>query len=452
MLARRPRRVAASVIAAVLAIGGLATVAQSAPSDSDIEESRQKEATLAGSVASLELQLIDISARRDAAQLEVQIASEDYQFARDQLDAATRVAEEARNSASAAREQEQTARSRLAQVAANAYRNGGGSLTAFEPYLTEGGLTEIDLKAAAVDRLGTRAESEVQSYNALEQAATTLERRAVEAEEAQSLATAEVETRFQQAQAKSSDLTAQEAALDEEKTNVLNQLATQRGTTAELERQRDEENERIRREQAEAEARRQAEAEEAERQERERLEREERERQEREEAERRENEQNSGSDGGSGGSSDGGGSTWAPPPPAEPAPPPPPPPPVSNGNGWGAVQFARNAIGVPYVWGGDSMAGYDCSGLVQAAWGSQGYWLSHSSRMQYAETTRVPLSALEPGDLVFWSSNGTRSGVYHVAIYSGNGMIIHAPQPGAYVTEIPLYYSGGIMPYGGRVG
>lgn len=444
MLNRRPRRVAASVIAAVLAIGGLATVAQATPSDSDIEESRQKEAALAGSVASLELQLIDISARRDAAQLEAQVASEDYQFARDQLDAATRVAEEARSSAAAAREEEQSARSRLAQVATNAYRNGGGSLTAFEPYLTEGGLREIDQKAAAMDRLGTRAESEVQSYNALEQAATTLERRAVDAETAQSQATAEVESRFLQAQAKSNDLTEQEAALDAERSTVLSQLATQRGTTAELERQRDEENERLRREQAEAEARRQAEAEEAERQERERL--------EREEAERQNADQDTGSEGGSGGSSDEGGSTWEPPPPAPASPPPPPPPPAANGSAWGAVQFARNAIGVPYVWGGESMAGYDCSGLVQAAWGSQGYWLSHSSRMQYAETTRVPLSALEPGDLVFWSYTGAGSGIYHVAIYSGNGMIIHAPQPGEYVTEIPLYYSGGIMPYGGRVG
>ncbi|MDO4718832.1 MAG: NlpC/P60 family protein, partial [Propionibacteriaceae bacterium] len=90
------------------------------------------------------------------------------------------------------------------------------------------------------------------------------------------------------------------------------------------------------------------------------------------------------------------------------------------------------------------------SGLVQAAWGSQGRWLSHSSRAQYRETARVPLEELQPGDLVFWSTSGAPGDIYHVAIYAGGGMIVHAPVPGSSVSEVPLYYSGGIMPYGGR--
>lgn len=55
-----------------------------------------------------------------------------------------------------------------------------------------------------------------------------------------------------------------------------------------------------------------------------------------------------------------------------------------------------------------------------------------------------------PGDLVFWSSNGATSGIYHVAFYLGGGRILHAPKPGKFVEEIGLYNQNLIMPYGGR--
>ncbi|WP_418608038.1 C40 family peptidase [Georgenia sp. SUBG003] len=79
-----------------------------------------------------------------------------------------------------------------------------------------------------------------------------------------------------------------------------------------------------------------------------------------------------------------------------------------------------------------------------------GVYLPRNTRAQWDATTRVPLSQLQPGDLVFWSNNGQRSGIYHVAIYTGSGMRLHAPTPGKTVEEVPMWHVN-IMPYGGRI-
>ncbi len=84
-------------------------------------------------------------------------------------------------------------------------------------------------------------------------------------------------------------------------------------------------------------------------------------------------------------------------------------------------------LGVPYVWGGESYGGVDCSGLTMLAWESAGVDLPHLSRAQYGYGTHVSLGDMEAGDLIFWSSDGTQSGIYHVALYLGDGEMIEAP-------------------------
>jgi cell wall-associated NlpC family hydrolase len=98
-----------------------------------------------------------------------------------------------------------------------------------------------------------------------------------------------------------------------------------------------------------------------------------------------------------------------------------------------AVAFAYRALGLPYVWGATGPGAYDCSGLTQAAWKSAGVSLPRTTYTQINAGTRVPESALRPGDLVFFYS-----GVSHVGIYVGNGQMIHAPHPGAPVRVAPL--------------
>ncbi|MFD3499361.1 NlpC/P60 family protein [Streptomyces sp. NPDC058676] len=102
-----------------------------------------------------------------------------------------------------------------------------------------------------------------------------------------------------------------------------------------------------------------------------------------------------------------------------------------------ALAFARAQIGKPYVWGATGPESYDCSGLTQAAWKAAGVDIPRVTYDQVNAGTTVSLSAAQPGDLVFFYDD-----LSHVGMYIGNGMMIHAPKPGAYVREESIYYDG----------
>ncbi|MBW8799283.1 MAG: C40 family peptidase [Streptomyces sp.] len=102
-----------------------------------------------------------------------------------------------------------------------------------------------------------------------------------------------------------------------------------------------------------------------------------------------------------------------------------------------AIAFARAQIGKPYVWGATGPGSYDCSGLSQAAWKAAGVSLPRTTYDQVNAGTTVSLADARPGDLVFFYDD-----VSHVGIYIGDGMMIHAPKPGAYVREESIYYGG----------
>ncbi|MEE1772069.1 NlpC/P60 family protein [Streptomyces sp. JV185] len=106
------------------------------------------------------------------------------------------------------------------------------------------------------------------------------------------------------------------------------------------------------------------------------------------------------------------------------------------------LAFARAQIGKPYVWGATGPASYDCSGLTQAAWKAAGVDIPRTTWDQVKIGTRVATADLRPGDLVFFYDD-----ISHVGIYKGDGMMIHAPKPGANVREESIYY----MPIYGSV-
>jgi cell wall-associated NlpC family hydrolase len=106
--------------------------------------------------------------------------------------------------------------------------------------------------------------------------------------------------------------------------------------------------------------------------------------------------------------------------PAQFVPPEPKPPTLAER----AVQLARTQLGVPYVYGGASPGGFDCSGLVMWVYGRLGIALPHNAAALYSTGQPVALSQLRPGDLVFFHGLG------HVGIYIGHGRMIHAPQTG----------------------
>jgi cell wall-associated NlpC family hydrolase len=160
--------------------------------------------------------------------------------------------------------------------------------------------------------------------------------------------------------------------------------------------------------------------------------------------------------GGGGGSSSGGG--WS----SGPSAP--------SGGSWtaakgrAAVRRAESQLGVPYAWAGGgvdgaswgvcdssngapndcNVRGFDCSGLVLFAWGR--YW-AHYAATQYTQagSYHPSLGNLRPGDLLFWSYDGTIGGIHHVAIYIGGGEIIQAPESGDVVRISSMYDPGPIF-------
>ena len=108
------------------------------------------------------------------------------------------------------------------------------------------------------------------------------------------------------------------------------------------------------------------------------------------------------------------------------------PPPDPGGFGRSAVlAIAQRYLGIPYVWGGASpRGGFDCSGLTMYVFAQVGVSLAHGATLQQRASTPVPLSALQPGDLVFY---GNASFSSHVAIYFGGGQTIEAARTGTLV-------------------
>ena len=89
------------------------------------------------------------------------------------------------------------------------------------------------------------------------------------------------------------------------------------------------------------------------------------------------------------------------------------------------VDTAKQYLGVPYVWGGSSPSGFDCSGLVQYVFKAHGISLPRTTKEQWTVGTAIPKSQLKVGDLVFFANTYT-SGISHVGIYVGNNQFIHA--------------------------
>jgi cell wall-associated NlpC family hydrolase len=120
----------------------------------------------------------------------------------------------------------------------------------------------------------------------------------------------------------------------------------------------------------------------------------------------------------------GGTTTTAAPTATAPAPPTPTPTgPISGGHPEAAT-IALHYLGVPYLWGGSTPAGFDCSGLVMYVYNQLGISLPHFAAAQYGEGSPVPRDLLQPGDLVFFDA------LNHVGIYIGGGQIVHAPNTG----------------------
>ena len=111
--------------------------------------------------------------------------------------------------------------------------------------------------------------------------------------------------------------------------------------------------------------------------------------------------------------------------------------PVNGGGASAAIAYARSQLGKPYCYAGAGPACFDCSGLTMRAWGAAGLSMPHYSGAQYSMFPHVPLSAMQPGDLVFWGPGGSD----HVGLYIGGGQMIAAPHTGDVVKIQAVYGS-----------
>lgn len=111
---------------------------------------------------------------------------------------------------------------------------------------------------------------------------------------------------------------------------------------------------------------------------------------------------------------------------------------VSAAKANAAVDWAKTRKGSPYVYGGNGPRAFDCSGLTRWAYAKVGKWLPHSSSAQASYTKRISKQDRRRGDLMFFYGGG---GIYHVAIYAGNGYMWDATRPGGRVSRIKPWTS-----------
>ncbi len=462
-----PRRHGYGVVAtAVVALA--CTLAPSVLADpvdqSDIDRSKASERSTSTSIASLEAQLAQESSNLEEAQIKAQVANEDYLTAVDELNTATKDAQTAQANADAAASSTATARSDLGSIVVQTYQESGNPLDPLTPYLTSESLADLADADVALTRAGEKNNAKVQNVEALEAVAASMQTIADQKVTAKETATTAAATAKSDAEAAANDAQNAVTTTRTNRQNLIVQLAAQRNTTVELETkyQNQVEAERKAREEAAAQAAAKAASEKAaadlaQKQ----AEQAAAQPQESTPAPQEQSSQPSPSPQSSAQepattsqpepeAADEEEAAPSPAPTPAPEPEPEPTPSYSGNAASTAINAAMGYLGTPYVWAGESAAGLDCSGLTMVSYAAAGVELTHSSRVQYGEGSLVPLDAAQPGDLVFWSSDGSQSGIYHVAIYLGDDTMIEAPTFGMTVRVTPMRYSG-VMPYAVRL-
>ena len=460
-----PQRRHGHGVVATAVVALVCTLAPSAIADpvdqSDIDRSKASERSTSTSIASLEAQLAQQSTTLEQAQIKAQVANEDYLTAVDDLNTATTDAQTAQTNADTAASNTAAARSDLGSIVVQTYQESGNPLDPLAPYLTSESLADLADADVALARAGENNNAKVQNVEALQSVAASMQAIANQKVKDKESAKTSADTAKTEAETAAQDAQSAVTTTQTNRENLIIQLAAQRNTTVELETQYQNqlETERKAREEAAAQAaaktasekaaadlaQKQAEqaGQAAQPQESAPAPQEQAPRPEptyqapaQDPATTSQPEPET-----SGDEEDG----YTP----EPAPAPEPEPSYSGSAASTAISTAMSYIGTPYVWAGESASGLDCSGLTMVSYEAAGVYLTHSSRVQYGQGTQVPLDTAQPGDLVFWSSDGSQSGIYHVAIYLGDDMMIEAPTFGMTVRVTSMRYSG-VMPYAVR--
>ncbi|MEV4557115.1 NlpC/P60 family protein [Kitasatospora sp. NPDC049285] len=364
------------------------------PSAEEVARARAEADAKAADATAIEARLTAAQAELETAGRDAEQAVEAYNGALVRLARARADAEAAANRSTAAEADRVEAADRAAGLLAEIYRQGASpQLSAIEALLSAHGTGSRSAQAAAIGVAGAQTRQILDDATSTAQAAARAAQDARTAEDTAVRAADAVRTAKELAETRLAAQQAQVAEIGRRRETLLAELAAARNTSVDLERQRREALEAIAAREAEEAARRQ-------------------------EAERAAAEA------------------------ARAHAAPPRESPWSAGGAAAALAFARSVIGLPYIWGGEGPAGYDCSGLTMMAWRRGGRPLTHFAADQYAESTPVGYAQLRPGDLVFWTKTGRAADIYHVAIYLGDDQMIEAPRPGTAIKQASLWIMG----------
>jgi cell wall-associated NlpC family hydrolase len=457
--ARRRARPAATVALATVLVTVVALPARAEPepvypSQEQVERAQSAVGDTAAAVAALDGRYAAATARLASVQRQAATAAEAYNGARLELQRRAAEASAAQRRAAQAQEKAEAAQLTVRQYAAAVYQQ-GGVLGDLEIFLSSNGPQDVIDRASVLEVIADARSRALEEASATAVVAETMGRQAARARSQQEQAAHQAEQARDSAAQQAQSAAADSAAIERQQQQVVSQLAELRQTSVALERQRQdglraaaearaaaaaaaeqarlaEERARSTRDEA---ARRAADA--AARDARRRAAEEAEAARQAEEAARRAAERREASQ-----------PAPTKPAPAKPEPAQPAPPPPSSGGVSAVIAYARAQVGKPYKWGGEGPDSFDCSGLTMMAWRQAGVNLSHFTGAQWAETSRVAIADLRPGDLVFYGDSGPTS--HHMGLYIGGGRMIEAPYTGTHVREASIYRPD-LLPQGGRV-
>jgi peptidoglycan DL-endopeptidase CwlO len=434
------------------------------PSQEQVDRAKERATRTAHDVGAIKGLLLLANQRLEQAAVEAERASEAYNGAVWRLEQARTRYAAARADARRARQTVADQRGRIGALVAQSYQQ-AADLTSLNAMMSADGPQGVLDQYVAFQGASSSLDADYKRFAASDSLAQVFESKARQAKATQVRLAAKAEEARNRAVGAAAAAQAEAARIRREKDRLITELARAQNISVSLARQRQQALEEIARKRAEERARREAVAAARAKARAEAtaraaaLARQQATDRARDEARadrrkaRRANADNGNGDGdgdgnsagsgggdsaGSGNGGGGGGSTDTPPPPPPPAPAPQPPAP--SGGADQAIRFAKQQLGEPYRWGATGPGSWDCSGLTMKAWASAGKYLPHYSVAQYDAGTPISVSDLRRGDLVFWSSNGRPSGIHHVAMYIGNGQIIHAPRTGRPVEIDSMYY------------
>lgn len=397
------------------------------PSRDQVAAAKRHAEETARDVGAIKASLLMANQRLEAAATQAEIASEAYNGAMWRLEQARRELRSAKAEAAKARRTVSEQRKAIGALVASSYQQGDG-LAAVTAFVGADGPEGVMDQYATFQGAHDSLQADYGRFAASKALAEAFEKRAQKARSKAETLADEARAAKERATAAAAEAQATADQIATEKDRLIRELARAQDISVSLARQRQSALEEIARERAAARAR--AEAARAARAQAAREAREARARaaaERRQAREQRRNDQTSSNT----------------PRPASPPPAPAPSLPQSprgSGGADRAIAFAKAQLGEPYVWGAAGPDSWDCSGLMMGAWQAAGVYLPHYSAAQYYAGTPISVGELRPGDLVFWGTSSSPDSIHHVAMYIGDGLIIHAPRTGRPVEIDNMYY------------